>query len=155
MKQPINPDYILSALYRRLNGDAVFRGMVLSIDKGPKRRVPQGQSRPANPSATVHVLTAPIDPELDTVRSTAIVNVYMDDLVDGRMDAQGLGQRAERVTYLLHRAHLPTHPAGRLDYDTLRFLSVYVEEAIPLRSDIEGEHLMSVRVLLIVERKGE
>jgi len=155
MKQPINTDHILSAIYHRLNGDVTFRSMVQSIDKGPKRRVPQGQSRPINPSVTVHVLTAPIDPELSTVRSTAIVNIYMDDLADGRMDTQGLGQRAERVTYLLHWSHLPTHPVGRLDYDTLRFLSVYVEEAIPLRSDIEGEHLMSVRVSLIVERKGE
>ena len=155
MRLPINTDHILSALYRRLNGDAVFRGMVLSIDKGPKRRVPQGQDRPKNPSATVHVLTAPIDPELGTVRSTAIINIYMDDSKDGRMDAQGLGQRAERITYLFHKAHLPTHPAGRLEYDTLRFLAVYVEEAIPLRSDLEDEHLMSVRISLIVERKGD
>lgn len=153
--QPINPDHILSALYRRLNGDAVFRGLVETIDKGPKRRVPQGQARPKNPSCTAHVLTAPIDPELDTVRSTAIINVYRDDLFDGRMDALGLGQASDRVTYLLHKAHLSTHPAGRLEYDTLRFLSVYAEESIPLRSDLDGEHVMSTRVSLIVQRKGD
>lgn len=154
MTQPINPDHILSALYRRLSGDPGFRSMVRTIDKGPRRRVPAGQSRPANPSCTVHILTSPIDLELDTVRCTAVVNVYMDDLADGRMDALGLGQRAERVIHLLHRAHLPTHPAGRLEYDTLRFLVVHAQESLLLPSDLDGEHLVSIRVSLIVQRKG-
>lgn len=153
--QPINTDHILSALYARLNGDSTFRSLVRSIDKGPKRRVPHGQERPANPSATVHVLTAPLDPELSTVHSTALVNVYRDDLADGRMDSLGLGQAGDRVTYLLHKSHLPTHPEGPLDHPALRFLAVYVEEAIPLRSDHDNEHVVSVRTSLIVQRKGE
>jgi len=153
--QPINTDEILSALYARLNGDSVFRSMVVSIDKGPKRRVPHGRDRPKNPSATVHVLTAPVDPELSTVHSTAIINVYRDDLADGRMDAQKLGEAGGRVTYLLHKAHLPTHPAGALDHPDVAFLAVYVEEAVVIRSDLDGEHVMSVRVSLIVQRKGD
>jgi len=95
-----------------------------------------------------------LDPELSTVHSTALVNVYRDDLADGRMDSLGLGQAGDRVTYLLHKSHLPTHPEGPLEHPELWFHSVYVEEAISLRSDHDDEHVMSVRVSLIVQKKG-
>src|SRR5690606_1831215 len=150
----INPDDILSALWDRLNGDPVFRGMVESINKGPKRpNPPPGETKPVNPSATVHPLTAPVDPELDSIRSTAVVNVYMDDLPTGQMDADGLGKRAQRVQYLFHKAHLPTHPEGPLTAPYLRFHTVYVMEPLFLPSDVEGEHLTSVRLSMIVSAR--
>lgn len=144
----INPDEILSVLFRRLNQDVVFSGMVQSIDKGPKRR-----NAYANPAATVHILTMPIDAELDSYRSTVVVNVYMDDLATGQMDAQGLGQRAARVQYLFHKAHLPTHPEGPLVRPGLQFHTVYVQEPLFLPSDQENEHFASVRISVIVEAK--
>ncbi|OUN01418.1 MAG: hypothetical protein BAA04_04840 [Firmicutes bacterium ZCTH02-B6] len=154
MKGVINPDDICSALYARLYGDAVFRSMVTSITKGPKRpNPPPGQNRPKNPSATVHVLTAVVDEELGSVRSTAVVNVYVDDLPSGQMDAQGLGQRSQRVQYLLHKAHLPGHPAGRLNDPYLRFHTVYVSEPLLLPGDVVGEHMASVRLNMILETK--
>lgn len=144
----INPDDILSALWGRLNGDPTFKSMVTTIVKGPKRRIGH-----TNPTATVHLLTAPVDPELDSIRSTAIVNVYMNDLPNGQMDADGLGKRAKRVQELFHKAHLPGHPAGRLTVPYLRFRTVYVTEPLFLPSDVEGEHLASVRLSMIVEAK--
>lgn len=144
----INPDDILSALWGRLNGDAMFKGMVTTIVKGPKRRTGY-----TNPTAAVHLLTAPVDPELDSIRSTATVNVYMDDLPNGQMDADGLGTRAQRVQYLFHKAHLPTHPKGPLTAPYLRFHTVYVMEPLFLPSDVEGEHLASVRLSMIVSAR--
>src|SRR5690625_2952290 len=128
----LNPDDILSAFFARLNSDTGpggFATLVNSIDKGAKRRnPPPGEPRVINPSATVHVLTSPLDEELGTYRSTVVVNVYMDDLTTGQMDAQGLGLRAQRVQYLFHKAHLPTHPEGPLQRPGLRFHTVYVAE---------------------------
>src|SRR5690606_4623846 len=144
----INPDDILSALWGRLNGDPTFKSMVTTIVKGPKRRIGH-----TNPTATVHLLTAPVDPELDSIRSTAIVNVYMNDLPNGQMDADGLGKRAERVQHLFHKAHLPTHPEGPLTAPYLRFHTIYVSEPLLLPSDIEGEHLASIRMSLIVSAR--
>lgn len=145
----INPDDVLTALYQRLNADTVFRGMVNGIDKGPKRG-----SGHKNPSATVHLLTLPMDGELDTYRSTAVVNVYMDDLPTGQMDSSGLGQRAERVQYLFRRAHLPTHPEGLLTHPNVEFKTVYVMEPLLLPSDVEGEHVASVRIGMILKRRS-
>lgn len=154
-RTPTNLDHILSALYRRLANDPVLKAKVRQFDKGPRRRTPAGHKRPPNPSVTVNVISAPIDPEVGTIRCTAIVNMYGDALSDGRMDVLGLGDLAARVVHLLHEAHLPTHPEGRLEHEGLRFLAVYVQDSIPLPSDLDNEFLMSVRVSLIVERKGE
>lgn len=147
MLKIINPDDVLTALYRRLNRDAAFAAMVTAIDKGPKRA--RGYT---NPTATVHLLTAPVDDELSTMRSTAVVNVYMDDFETGQMNAKGLGDRAARVQYLFHRAHLPTHPEGALTHERLRFHTVFVQEPLMLRSDVDGEHFASVRVGMIISR---
>lgn len=146
----INPDDILSAFYARLNtdtGEGGFRSMVNSIDKGPKRR--NGYS---NPAATIHLLTMPIDAETDVYRSTAIVNIYVDDLSTGQAAAQALGGAAARVQWLFHGAHLPTHPAGPIQRSGIRFYEVYVSEPIlPLPTDHEGEHLASVRIWMTVQ----
>jgi len=155
MQQIINPDDILSAFYGRLNGDPVFRSMVQSIDKGPKRRnPPTGETRVENPSATIHLLTMPRDAELGDYRCTVIVNVYMDDLPTGQMDAKGLGERAARVQQLFDKAHLPTHPDGPLERDGMTFFAVYVMEPLILRSDVENEHFASVRISVIVKARS-
>src|SRR5690606_3767574 len=130
----INPDDILSAFYARLNGDSGpdgFRTMVPRIDKGPKRRKPTPPStRPENPSATISLLTLPIDGETSVYRSTVIVNVYMDDLSTGQAAVQALGVAPARVQWLFHEAHLPAHPQGPLQRAGLRFHTVYVQEPL-------------------------
>jgi len=143
--KPVNPDEILSALYRRLAEDAVFSALVNSIDKGPRRR--KGW---INPSCTVHLLTSPVDPESNILRGTAVVNVYMDD-VQGRADTKGLGARAVEVGRLFHWAHDPRHPDGPITREGLRFLRITVAEPLILASDQSNEHLVSVRIMLAVQ----
>jgi len=150
----VNPDDIFSAVYARLYGDSVFRSMVRSIDKGTDRvNPPPGQNRPVNPSATIHVLTAAMDPETDTVYSTVVVNVFMDALPTGQMDTDGLGQRAHRIAQLFHKAHFRSHALGQWQDPKLRFHSVYVEEPVFGQGHAAGEHMASVRISLIVQAK--
>lgn len=143
--KPINPDEILSALYRRLAEDPVFSSLVSSITKGPKRS--DGWT---NPSCTVHLLTLSIDPESNILRGTAVVNVYIDD-VQGQADTKGLGQRAAEVGRLFHWAHDPRHPEGLITRPGYRFLRVTVSEPLILPSDQPNEHLVSVRIALAVQ----
>lgn len=151
----INPDDVLSALYTRLNGDTTFRGMVNSIDKGPKRQnPPAGQDRLSNPSVTVHLLTNPMDAETDTMYATATVNVYVDDVTTGQADVKTLGELGARVKYIFNRAHLPVHPLGGITDPYVTFHSVYAVESLFLPSDLEGEHFVHVRISLIVKSKG-
>lgn len=145
---PVNTDDILTAFYRRLNTDSVFKGLVNSIDKGPKRA---GGFR--NPSATVHILSAPRDGETDIVRATATVNIYADDTKSGRADTAFLGQCAERVQYLFHRADLKLHPEGVITHENLLFGDMVASEALFLKSQIEGEHVASINVNMIVRRR--
>src|SRR5690606_40576014 len=60
-----------------------------------------------NPSCTVHILTAPTDPESQLQRSTVLVRIWMDDLPTGQADTKGLGERAARVAELFHHRPPP------------------------------------------------
>lgn len=145
---PVNTDDILTAFYRRLNGDAAFKGLVNSIDKGPKR-----VERYKNPSCTIHVMSAPRDGETDTVRATATVNVYVDDTDKERADTVLLGRCAERVQYLLHRADIKLHPEGAIEHERLIFKDMLTSDTLILKSQIEGEHVASINTNMIVRRR--
>lgn len=146
-----NPDHILSALFARLCRDAEFRSLVNSIDKGP-RRVDGWK----NPSCTVNLLTASVDPYTHLMRATAIVNIYMDDTKTGRADSAGLGIRAQRAAQLLHWAQDPRHPLGPIQHPAIVFKRCTVSEPLgPLRSDHGDEHFVSLRVSLVVQQKAE
>ncbi|MDI9412085.1 MAG: hypothetical protein QM401_00710 [Bacillota bacterium] len=145
---PVNTDDILTVFYQRLNKDPAFRGLVNSIDKGPKR-----VDGFKNPSATIHVLSAPRDGETDVVRATATINIYVDDTDNGRANIAFLGQCAERIQYLMHRADLKLHPEGAIEHPRLIFGDMIAGEALILRSDIEGEHVASINVNMIIRRR--
>lgn len=145
---PVNTDDILSVLFARLNNDTVFKGSVNSIDKGPKR-----VDKFRNPACTIHVLSAPRDGETDTVRATATVNIYVDDTDAGRANSALLGQCAERVQYLLHRADIKLHPEGVIQHPRLIFGDMIASEALILKSQLEDEHVASVNVNMIVKRR--
>ena len=145
---PVNTDDILKAFYQRLNKDPVFKSLVNSIDKGSKR-----VDGFKNPSTTIHVLSAPRDGETDVVRATATINIYVDDTDKGRANTAFLGQCAERVQYLFHRADLNIHPEGAIEHPRLLFGDMTVSEALILKSQIEGEHVASINVHMIVRRR--
>jgi len=145
---PVNTDDILSVIFARLNTDTIFKGLVNSIDKGPKR-----VAGFKNPSCTIHVLSAPRDGETDTVRATATVNVYVDDTEAGRANTVLLGRCSERVQYLLHRADLKLHPEGAISHPRLIFGDMVAGEALILKSPIEGEHVASTNVSMTVKRR--
>lgn len=145
---PVNTDDILTAFWSRLNKDSVFKSLVNSIDKGPKR-----VDAFKNPSGTIHVLSAPRDGETDTVRATATINLFVDDTDKGRANTALLGQCAERVQYLLHRADLKIHPEGAIEHPRLIFGDMVTGEALILKSQIEGEHVASINVNMIVRRR--
>jgi hypothetical protein len=145
---PVNTDDILSVIFARLNTDTIFKGLVNSIDKGPKR-----VAGFKNPSCTIHVLSAPRDGETDTVRATATVNVYVDDTEAGRANTVLLGRCSERVQYLLHRADLKLHPEGAISHPRLLFGDMLTSDALILRSQIEGEHVASLNISMTVKRR--
>lgn len=145
---PVNTDDILTALFARLNNDPAFKSLVNSIDKGPKR-----VDGFKNPSATIHVLSALRDGETDTVRATATVNIYIGDTAAGRANSVLLGQCTERVQYLLHRADLKLHPEGAITHPRLLFGDMIASEALILKSQIEGEHVASININMIVKRR--
>ena len=147
---PVNTDDILTALYRRLNGDAVFKGLVNSIDKGPKRVDGFDFDKP---SSTIHVLSAPRDGETDAVRATVTINIYVKDTNLGRANTTLLGQCAERVQYLLHRADIKLHPEGAIQHPRLIFGDMVASEALILKSQVEGEHVASINVLMMIKRR--
>lgn len=139
----INQDDVLSAFYRVLNGDDTFRSLVNSIDKGPKRRnPPPGQERATNPSATIHVLTAPTDPETHLQRGTVLVRIWMDDLPTGQADTKGLGERAARVVDLFHHRPPP--------HERVWIRQCWVQEPLILPSDQAGEHMASIALHVTV-----
>lgn len=133
----INQDDILSAFYRVLNGDETFRGMVNSIDKGDKRR-----TNWTNPSCTVHILTAPTDPESQLQHSTVLVRIWMDDLPTGQADTKGLGERAARVAELFHHRPPP--------HERVWIRQCWVQEPLLLPSDQAGEHMASIAIRVTV-----
>lgn len=143
----INPDHILSTVWAKLNEDAVLKALVPSVVKGAKR--PESYTKkPRAPSATVHLLTAPIDGETDAMRCTITVNVYAPDHSDGRMDSKFLGEAAARITKLFHKNYNLEHP-------DLVFKSVLVQEPlIGLKGEFEGEHFASIKIRMIVKSKG-
>lgn len=143
----INPDHILSTVWAKLNEDIAFKALVPSVMKGAKR--PESYAKkPRTPSATVHLLTAPIDGETDAMRCTITVNVYAADHSDGRMDSKFLGEVASCITALFHKNYDLKHP-------NLVFKSVLVQEPlIGLKGEFEGEHFASVKIRMIVKSKG-
>lgn len=145
---PVNTDDILTALFRRLNGDVTLKGLVNSIDKGPKR-----VDGFKNPCCTIHVLSAQRDSETDAVRVTATVNVYVDDSSTGRANSVLLGQCAERVQYLLHRADIKLHPQGAIEHERLIFRDMLTSDALILKSQMVGEHVASMNINMIVRRR--
>jgi len=143
----INPDHILSAVWAKLNGDTTFKALVPSIIKGAKRSESYTK-KPRTPTATVHLLTAPIDGETDAMRCTITINVYAADHPDGQMDSKFLGEVASRITTLFHKNYDLKHP-------NLVFKSVLVQEPlIGLKGEFEGEHFASVKIRMIVKSKG-
>lgn len=143
----INPDHILSTIWAKLNKDTTFKALVPRIIKGAKRPESYGV-RPRTPTATVHLLTAPMDGETDAIKCTITINVYMDDHRDGQMDSKSLGEVASRITALFHKNYNLEHP-------NLVFKSVLVQEPlIGLRGEFEGEHFASVKIRMIVKSKG-
>lgn len=140
----INPDHILSVVWARLNEDATFKALVPRIVKGAKR--PESYAKkPRTPTATVHLLTAPIDGETDAMRCTITVNVYVDDYSDGQMNSKFLGEAASRVAALFHKNYNLKHP-------NLVFKSVLVQEPlIGLKGEFEGEHFASIKIRMIVK----
>jgi len=143
----INPDHILSTVWAKLNGDVAFQALVPSVIKGAKRSESYTK-KPRTPSATVHLLTAPIDGETDAMRCTITINVYAADHSDGRMDSKFLGEAASRITTLFHKNYNLEHP-------NLVFKSVLVQEPlIGLKGEFEGEHFASVKIRMIVKSKG-
>lgn len=143
----INPDHILSTVWAQLNKDTTFKALVPSVIKGAKRSESYAK-KPRTPSATVHLLTAPIDGETDAMRCTITINVYMADHPDGQMDSKSLGEIASLVTTLFHKNYNLEHP-------NLVFKSVLVQEPlIGLRGEFEGEHFASVKIRMIVKSKG-
>jgi len=145
----INPDHILTTVWAKLNEDATFKALVPNVVKGAKRSESYTK-KPRTPTATVHLLTAPIDGETDAMRCTIAVNVYAADHSDGRMDSKFLGEAASRITALFHKNYNLKHP----DLD-LVFKSVLVQEPlIGLKGEFEGEHFASVKIRMIVKSKG-
>ena len=143
----INPDHILSTVWAKLNEDTTFKALVPSVIKGAKRSESYAK-KPRTPSATVHLLTAPIDGETDAMRCTITINVYMADHPDGQMDSKSLGEVASLVTTLFHKNYNLEHP-------NLVFKSVLVQEPlIGLRGEFEGEHFASIKIRMIVKSKG-
>lgn len=143
----INPDHILSTVWAQLNKDTTFKALVPSVIKGAKRSESYAK-KPRTPSATVHLLTAPIDGETDAMRCTITINVYMADHADGQMDSKSLGEAASLVTTLFHKNYNLEHP-------NLVFKSVLVQEPlIGLRGEFEGEHFASIKIRMIVKSKG-
>lgn len=140
----INPDHILSVVWAELNRDTSFKALVPRIIKGAKRPESYGV-KPRIPTATVHLLTAPIDGETDAMRCTVTVNVYMHDLSDGQMDSKSLGEAASIVAGLFHKNYTLKHP-------NLVFKSVLVQEPlIGLKGEFEGEHFASIKIRMIVK----
>jgi len=143
----INPDHILSTVWAELNGDAAFKALVPNVIKGAKRSESYAK-KPRTPSATVHLLTAPIDGETDAMRCTITINVYVADHPNGQMDSKSLGEIASLVTKLFHKNYNLKHP-------DLVFKSVLVQEPlIGLKGEFEGEHFASVKIRMIVKSKG-
>ncbi len=143
----INPDHILSTVWAKLNEDITFKALVPSVVKGAKRSESYTK-KPRTPSATVHLLTAPIDGETDAMRCTVTINVYVADHSNGQMDSKSLGEIASRVTKLFHKNYNLKHP-------DLVFKSVLVQEPlIGLKGEFEGEHFASIKIRMIVKSKG-
>jgi len=141
----VNLDDVLSTFYARLNRDPEFRGMVRSITKGRTRPAPPpGKNRPENPSCTVFLLTAPMDPETGRYTATIIVNVFVDAHPSGEEDILTMGRIARRIQELFNRAHLPDHPAGQISEPGIIFDSIHVREPLFLPGDAEGEHTVSI-----------
>jgi len=143
----INPDHILSTIWAKLNEDTAFKARVPDVVKGAKRSESYTK-KPSTPSATVNLLTAPIDGETDAMRCTVTINVYVADHSNGQMDSKSLGEIASRVTKLFHKNYNLKHP-------DLVFKSVLVQEPlIGLKGEFEGEHFASIKIRMIVKAKG-
>ncbi len=143
----INPDHILSTVWAKLNEDTTFKALVPSVVKGAKRSESYTK-KPSTPSATVNLLTAPIDGETDAMRCTVTINVYVADHSNGQMDSQSLREAASLVTKLFHKNYNLKHP-------DLVFKSVLVQEPlIGLKGEFEGEHFASIKIRMIVKSKG-
>ncbi len=138
----VNPDHVLSTIWAEINSLPEFAGFK-SISKGAKR-----PGRRANPAATIHLLTAPIDGETDAMRCTVTVNCYLDDLKNGEMDSVGLGRCANALLRHFHKNHSITHP--ELDFKSILVL----EPLIGLPGEFEKEHFASVKIRMIVKSKG-
>ena len=144
----INPDHILSTVWAELNKNTAFKARVPHIIKGAKRPESYAKKKPKTPSATVHLLTAPIDGETDAMKCTITVNIYVTDHPDGQMDSKSLGEIASLVTKLFHKNYNLKHP-------DLVFKSVLVQEPlIGLKGEFEGEHFASIKIRMIVKAKG-
>lgn len=143
----VNPDHVLSTVWAVLQNNSEFRALVPSVIKGAKRPESYAKKK-RTPSATVHLLTAPIDGETDAMRCTVTVNIYMNDQENGQVNSAALGNAATLVTKMFHKNYSITHP-------NLVFKSVLVQEPlIGLRGEFEGEHFASVKIRIIVKSKG-
>ena len=108
----------------------------IKVFKGPRK--PTGIS---NPCFTIHVLSAPRDPDSKSYNGTLLINFYHDNYAAGNAAVEKMGPVTDRVEYLFDDK--PLNIEGYTNY------SLVVQEPLgPLFDPVwaPDEHYMSIRI---------
>ncbi len=110
-------------------------GGEITVYKGPRK-----PTKSKSPCFTVHVLTAPRDPDAKNYNGTLLINFYHDNYTSGNAAVEKMGPVAARVVELFDDQ--PLSIEGYNNYDLV------VQEPLgPLFDpDLPDEHFMSIRV---------
>lgn len=110
-------------------------GGEITVYKGPRK-----PTKSKNPCFTVHVLTAPREPDSKAHNGTLLINFYCDNYTSGNANVELMGPAADRVIELFDDR--PLEIEGYSNYDLV------VQEPLgPLFDpDFPDEHFMSIRV---------
>ena len=107
----------------------------IKVFKGPRK--PTGIS---NPCFTIHILSAPMDPDAKSYNGTLLINFYCDNYASGNANIELMGPVVDRVEVLFDDR--PLNIEGYNNYNLV------VQEPLGLLFDPAhpDEHYMSIRV---------
>lgn len=133
---------LTAAMIRLLNDKDIVGQKTLKDIIGDTIRVAKGARRPTimkNPCFTVHILSAPRDPDAKNYNGTLVVSFYCNNHRDGNANIETMGPVSERIVWLFDDK--PLSVDGYSNY------SLTVQEPLgPLfNPEFPEEHYMSIR----------
>lgn len=110
-------------------------GGEITVYKGPRK-----PTKAKNRSFTVHVLTAPRDPDSKAHNGTLLINFYCDNYASGNANVELMGPVADRVVELFDDRPLEIEGYSNFDLVVQEPLGPLFDPQCP------DEHFMSIRV---------